>query len=194
MITYGVADTLGSYLFGYVIKYTGRLPIFILAATMNFGTIIFMVMCVQFDFSLKKIKILTFWKKNIDFLDTKLWEFIFSFFDRLGMGLGWRSLANSNKCFLRCYIPIKARSRFFKLQTLVRVFFSQNYFILIYIINKIIQRESMGFVIAYAYSNFLCVRIKLFLLIFYLTVGMIGYGTIEFRLKNKKNKVSITSF
>ena len=52
----------------------------------------------------------------------------------------------------------------------------------------------MGFVIAYAYSNFLCVRIKLFLLIFYLTVGMIGYATIEFRLKNKKNKVSITSF
>jgi len=55
-------------------------------------------------------------------------------------------------------------------------------------------RESMGFVIAYAYSNFLCVRIKLFLLIFYLAVGIIGYGTIEFRLKNKKNKVSITSF
>lgn len=54
MITYGVADTLGSYLFGYVIKYTGRLPIFILAATMNFGTIIFMVNCVQFDLSLKK--------------------------------------------------------------------------------------------------------------------------------------------
>lgn len=48
------------------------------------------------------------------------------------------------------------------------------------------KRESLGFAIAYAYSDYLCVRIKLYLLIFYLTAGMLGYGVIEVLLKVKK--------
>lgn len=43
MICYGISDTLGSYGFGYVIKYTGRIPIFILAAVMNYSCIFIMV-------------------------------------------------------------------------------------------------------------------------------------------------------
>lgn len=51
----------------------------------------------------------------------------------------------------------------------------------------------MGFAIAYAYSYFLPVRIKVFLLIGYLALGMIGYGLIEFRIKKEK-KAQIAPF
>ena len=51
----------------------------------------------------------------------------------------------------------------------------------------------MGFAIAYAYSNYLGVRIKLILLVIYLSLGIIGYGLIEIFLRNKK-KVQITPF
>jgi MFS family permease len=40
--------------------------------------------------------------------------------------------------------------------------------------------ESVGFAISYAYSNYLCVTMKLYLLIIYLTFGMIGYFLIEY--------------
>jgi predicted MFS family arabinose efflux permease len=44
MISFGLADTLGSYLFGYIIKYVGRVPCFLLAALMNYAMIIFMML------------------------------------------------------------------------------------------------------------------------------------------------------
>lgn len=50
--------------------------------------------------------------------------------------------------------------------------------------------ESMGFAIAYAYSNYLCVKVKLFMLIGYLTLGMLGYGTIEYDIRREKAKTS----
>jgi predicted MFS family arabinose efflux permease len=43
MICFGVADTLGSYLFGYVIKYTGRIPCFLIAAVFNYVSIMLMI-------------------------------------------------------------------------------------------------------------------------------------------------------
>jgi predicted MFS family arabinose efflux permease len=44
MICFGVADTLGSYGFGYAIKYIGRIPCFLVAAGLNYlslGLLIF---------------------------------------------------------------------------------------------------------------------------------------------------------
>jgi predicted MFS family arabinose efflux permease len=43
MICYGVADTIGSYGFGYVIKFIGRIPCFLLAALLNYLTICIMI-------------------------------------------------------------------------------------------------------------------------------------------------------
>lgn len=45
----------------------------------------------------------------------------------------------------------------------------------------------MGFAIAYAYSNFLCISIKVYLLIAYLTIGIVCYCLIEIRLRVSQN-------
>ena len=50
--------------------------------------------------------------------------------------------------------------------------------------------ESIGFVVAFAESNLICVDAKLYLLLGVLSVGMLGFVLIEFsewRLKKKKN-------
>ena len=46
----------------------------------------------------------------------------------------------------------------------------------------------MGFAIAYAYSGFLCVSIKLYLLLAYLTTGLIGYAIIEVMERRRKRE------
>jgi len=43
MLCYGIADTIGSYLFGYIIKYTGRVAVFLTAALLNYSTILLMI-------------------------------------------------------------------------------------------------------------------------------------------------------
>ena len=43
MICFGVSDTLGSYGFGFVVKYIGRIPCFLTAALLNYGTIMIMI-------------------------------------------------------------------------------------------------------------------------------------------------------
>lgn len=46
MLCYGAADTIGSYAFGYVIKYVGRIPCFLMASCFNFtalGVMIFYI-------------------------------------------------------------------------------------------------------------------------------------------------------
>lgn len=43
MICYGVTDTLASYLFGFAIKYVGRIPCFCLAAVINYASIFLMI-------------------------------------------------------------------------------------------------------------------------------------------------------
>lgn len=49
MICFGVADTLGSYGFGFVVKYIGRIPCFLIAALLNYGTIMIMIFWVPTD-------------------------------------------------------------------------------------------------------------------------------------------------
>ena len=44
MICYGVVDALCSLGFGQVMKYTGRIPLIILGAVINYGLLIFMLL------------------------------------------------------------------------------------------------------------------------------------------------------
>ncbi|BES98202.1 Ion channel regulatory protein UNC-93 [Nesidiocoris tenuis] len=46
--------------------------------------------------------------------------------------------------------------------------------------------ESAGFVVAYAYSTHLCARMKLYVMFFVLSVGFLGYCTVEILHKRKK--------
>jgi len=46
--------------------------------------------------------------------------------------------------------------------------------------------ESVGFVVAYAYSTHLCARMKLLIMFCVLAVGVVGYCTVEFLHKKKK--------
>ena len=48
--------------------------------------------------------------------------------------------------------------------------------------------ESLGFIIAFTYSTFLCTSVKLYVLISVLVVGMAGYCIVEFIIhKSTKN-------
>jgi len=58
--------------------------------------------------------------------------------------------------------------------------------------NKKIKRESVAFAIAYAYSNYLCTSVKLYLCLGYLTLGWIGYALIEV-MERRNKKLNITS-
>ncbi len=51
--------------------------------------------------------------------------------------------------------------------------------------------ESLGFAISYAYSNYFCTSTKLNLLLFYLTIGMMGYFLVELIEAKKLNKNNI---
>lgn len=50
--------------------------------------------------------------------------------------------------------------------------------------------ESTGFVIFYIITPYIRIRLALIILINFLTIGMIGYGIIEYRLR-KKNHIKI---
>ncbi|XP_069090632.1 protein unc-93 homolog A isoform X1 [Pleurodeles waltl] len=50
--------------------------------------------------------------------------------------------------------------------------------------------ESLGFVIAYAYSTFLCVSVKLYILLAVLVVAMVTYGFVEYREAKNPSKNS----
>lgn len=53
--------------------------------------------------------------------------------------------------------------------------------------------ESMGSVITYAYSPYLCTDLKIYLLVGLLLIGIIGYATTEYLvLKNNRNQLDIT--
>ena len=45
--------------------------------------------------------------------------------------------------------------------------------------------ESTGYIIAYAYSNVICVDVKIYILIGILAAGMIGYLAIEYMEQDK---------
>lgn len=48
--------------------------------------------------------------------------------------------------------------------------------------------ESAGFVVAYAYSNHLCARMKLYVMFVVLCIGMVGYIIVEILHKKKKQR------
>lgn len=53
--------------------------------------------------------------------------------------------------------------------------------------------ESLGFAISYAYSTYLCTSTKLYLLIIYLSVGLVGYIFVEAIEIRKKGGTQIDS-
>jgi len=42
MVCYGICQTIGSYVFGRLVKYIGRIVVFIIAALINYGMIVLM--------------------------------------------------------------------------------------------------------------------------------------------------------
>jgi hypothetical protein len=48
--------------------------------------------------------------------------------------------------------------------------------------------ESLGFIIAYAYSMYLCATAKIYILLAFLVIGMAGYITIEWKERKKLNE------
>jgi hypothetical protein len=80
MICYGVADALGSYGFGFIIKYVGRIPCFLLAAIMNYGMICLMIFWNPEPGSIVPYLIAVFWGKCITKLILILFLFIFKTF------------------------------------------------------------------------------------------------------------------
>ena len=53
--------------------------------------------------------------------------------------------------------------------------------------------ESLGFIIAFAYSNYLCTSVKLYILMSVLIIGMSGYAYVEVTLKRKSASRDITT-
>lgn len=45
--------------------------------------------------------------------------------------------------------------------------------------------ESLGFIIAYAYSTTLCATVKIYIMLAFLAIGMAGYITIEWKEHKK---------
>lgn len=48
--------------------------------------------------------------------------------------------------------------------------------------------ESLGFIIAYVFSNVLCVNVKLYILLGVISAGMTGYFIVEFLERRSKNR------
>lgn len=146
MISYGVSDTIGSYGFGFVVKYIGRIPCFLIAGAINYALIITMM----------------FWYPNAE---STYGLFLIAIFWGLGDSV-WQTQINS---FYGVLFKDNKEAAF------------SNYRLW----------ESVGFAVAYAYSNYLCVTVKLYLLLVYLSLGMLGYLLIEFmEYVNKKVKIN----
>ncbi len=75
---------------------------------------------------------------------------------------------------------------------LVKVKFNEILQISLIDLKKTTKRESVAFAIAYAYSNYLCTSVKLYLCLGYLTLGWIGYVLIEV-MERRNKKLNITS-
>lgn len=48
--------------------------------------------------------------------------------------------------------------------------------------------ESLGFIMAYVFSNVLCVNVKLYILLGVISAGMMGYFIVEFLERKRKNR------
>jgi hypothetical protein len=49
--------------------------------------------------------------------------------------------------------------------------------------------KSIGFVIFYIITPYIRIRLALIILLIFLTIGMIGYGITEYRLRKKKTEI-----
>ena len=148
MICFGVTDAIGSYVFGHLVKFLGRMPCFLVGAFLNYLMIILMLN----------------WKVNpeqdyILYLIPALWGVA---------DAAWQTQVNSIYGVLFQSNQEAAFSNF-------RLW------------------ESLGFFFSYAYSNYFCTNVKLYLLLIYLTIGILGYLAIEINenQKNPKNNILI---
>jgi predicted MFS family arabinose efflux permease len=143
MICYGVADAISSISFGPVIKYLGRLPVFILGAVINLAVIITLFQ----------------WLPNSD----EMWVlYVLAALWGIADGI-WQCEINA---FYGILFPNNEEAAF------------SNYRLW----------ESLGFVIAYVNTNYLCIDAKLYLLLAILILGMLGYFVIEVFERRKKGK------
>ncbi|XP_028401831.1 protein unc-93 homolog A-like [Dendronephthya gigantea] len=134
MICFGIGDSLFSYLLGKLVKYVGRIPIFISGAVIHL--VVFIVLLT--------------WKPDQDmisvvFLMAALWGYT----DAV-----WQTQINA----------------------LYGVLFHDNQEAAF---SNYRLWESLGFVISFALSSFICVRVKIYILIAVLVIGMILYAAVE---------------
>nr|XP_061806424.1 protein unc-93 homolog A-like [Nerophis lumbriciformis] len=135
MMCFGASNSLCSFLFGRLARYTGRALLFLLAAVANFSCII----------------ALLFWRPHPDELG------IFFVFPALwGMADAvWQTQTNALYGIL---FPADKEAAF------------ANYR----------MWESLGFVIAFAYSTFLCLEYKLYILLTVLLLTAVTYPVVEY--------------
>ncbi|XP_017286870.1 protein unc-93 homolog A isoform X1 [Kryptolebias marmoratus] len=135
MMCFGASNSLCSFLFGRIARYTGRAPLFLLAALANLSCII----------------ALLFWRPHPDQLA------VFFVFPALwGMADAiWQTQTNALYGIL---FPRNKEAAF------------ANYR----------MWESLGFVIAFAYSTFLCLESKLYILLAVLVLTIITYPIVEY--------------
>jgi predicted MFS family arabinose efflux permease len=149
MICYGITDTIGSYGFGLIAKYVGRIPCFVIPICLNYAMLILMLTWVprQDD-------------AYILFIIAGCWGLA---------DAGWQTQINSIYGLLFAETQEAAFSNF-------RLW------------------ESVAFALAYAYSNYLCTNVKIYLCIIYLTIGWLSYALIEVfeRRETKRNRVQQT--
>ncbi|CAM1309378.1 unc-93 (predicted) [Pycnogonum litorale] len=53
--------------------------------------------------------------------------------------------------------------------------------------------ESLGFIIAFAYNNYICVTVKLYVLIAFLAIRMLGYIVMEVKIRLETKSSSSSS-
>jgi hypothetical protein len=165
LICYGAADAVGSITCGSVVKKIGRVPIFLFGAILNLALVIALLL----------------WRPNpsepaVYFIIAALWGLADSV---------WQTQINC-KHFILNYFLIN----FLFLNCVLNHFPSAFYGVIFpaeeeAAFSNYRLWESLGFCIAFAYSSFICVNAKLYVLIGILFFGMAGYLTIEFMERNK---------
>lgn len=171
MICFGVVNAICSVLFGTLMKYIGRFPI------MTFGFIV--------HFSLVIFKLI--WAPSPDHP--------FAFFIVSGLwGVGdavWQTQVNGKGKTPRKSCPAPSLPLFSKV---ILLFFAPGLYGTLFRRKKEAAFsnyrlwESVGFVIAYAYSTSLCANMKLYVLLAILCTGFLGYIIVEILQKRKKKR------
>lgn len=170
LICYGATDAFGSIIAGSIVKRTGRVPIFLFAACINLALIITMLI----------------WEPTRDHPEA---FFLIAAFWGLADAV-WQTQIN-------CKSSISNKKYYYVRLTQIIAFYG-----FIFATNEEAAFsnyrlwESIGFIIAYAYSTFICVNAKLYVLLGVLGAGMVGYLIIETReyrrvkMQNSKKPVS----